>query len=396
MGNINLKKEERFGRSTKSKLVLITIPCLLGGGTEIQTLNLVRALIYLGYDIHLLCYFEYEDHIVRLFIETGTKVRMLMLNRRSGFLSIMKRLVYEISKINPDIVHVQYMAPGASSVLAARLARIPRVFATVHQPYTRYHGIIAKFLLRFASLISTKFICVSLSAEKSWFGKSSLFDENYDLSVQPKHFTIYNCVDIKLVDSLLLNSRSDKMNNENGVVNNRIVIGTVSRLRYEKGIDILIEAFFDLVSERQDVYLLIVGNGPDRDLLSNMVNMHGINDFVRFYGQVDWDQAIQLIGEMDIIVVPSRFEGFGLTAIEAMAAGKPVIASDSFGLQEIITENETGFLIIPEDKEMLKRKLLDLCIDISKRLSMGNAGRIKTESLFGKDLYVAKIAHLYS
>ena len=59
-------------------------------------------------------------------------------------------------------------------------------------------------------------------------------------------------------------------------------------------------------------------------------------DKVIFYGATDWVNAMQLISIMDIVVVPSRFEGFGLTAAEAMSAGKPVVASDSFGLKEVV------------------------------------------------------------
>ena len=78
--------------------------------------------------------------MVEEFQTTGADVILLDMNRNSGSWAVIKRLRKEIRQINPDVVHVQYMAPGALPIIAARLAGVKRVFATVHQPYTNSHG----------------------------------------------------------------------------------------------------------------------------------------------------------------------------------------------------------------------------------------------------------------
>ena len=92
--------------------------------------------------------------------------------------------------------------------------------------------------------------------------------------------------------------------------------------------------------------------GPDEKKLKDTVQTYGLISSVTFYGEAEWERAMQLMSLMDIVVVPSRFEGFGLTAAEAMAMGKPVVASDTSGLKEVVINDETGILF-PVDEVQL-------------------------------------------
>lgn len=382
---------------TKGNLkVLIAIPCLLKGGTEMQTRTLSETLLSCGNTVILLCYFEYEDPAVREFQQAGAEVSILKLNRNIGFLSFVLRLRSEIRSISPDVVHVQYMAPGALPLIAARLAGVRTVFATVHQPYTKEHGIISKLILRIASLLTTRFMAVSQNAEKSWFGSASLFDENRPLSSHPRHFTIYNAVDSGRIADIAVNTDRSAVRNKFNIPDNMTIIGTVSRLRHEKGTDILIEAFSLLARQRTDIFLLITGDGPDGDRLKEQADKLGISARTIFSGAAEWGEGISLMSVMDIFVVPSRFEGFGLTAAEAMAAGKPVVASDIFGLKEVVRDNETGILFPVDDATALKSAINRLLNDPELRARYGKAGRDRAAAIFGTELYTRKINALYN
>jgi glycosyltransferase involved in cell wall biosynthesis len=105
---------------------------------------------------------------------------------------------------------------------------------------------------------------------------------------------------------------------------------------------------------------------------------------------------MKLMALMDIVVVPSRFEGFGLTAAEAMAAGKPVVASAVFGLKEVVVHEKTGFLFPSENTEMLAGYLQRLCSDSELRNKLGTDGKLRAESLFGMQPFTKKIAALYN
>ena len=376
--------------------MLIAIPCLLNGGTERQSLMLSEVLRSCGHAVSILCYFEFEEAIVKEFRVSGSEVILLQMNRGSGSLTVINRLRKAFRKIRPDVVPVQYMAPGALPVIAARLAGVRKVFATVHQPYTASHGRFAKLILRMASLLCTKFIAVSVNTEKSWFGIGQLFDENTPRRFQPYHFTIYNSIDTERILDIASAVKADNLKRRMSIPTDIPVIGAVSRLRHEKGIDLLIDAFNQILKEGTAAHLLIVGSGPDGEKLKEKVQEYDLNSYVTIYGEADWETAMRLMALLDIVVVPSRFEGFGLTAAEAMAAGKPLVASAVFGLKEVVIHEKTGLLFPPENTGLLATNLHRLCADSELRNKLGNEGRLRAESVFGMELFSKKISALYN
>jgi glycosyltransferase involved in cell wall biosynthesis len=369
---------------------------LYQGGTEIQTLTLIHILRRFDIWVDVLCYFEHDKRIVAELTKLGVHVKLLNLNRSFNLLMVIVKIKNEINKINPDIVHIQYLAPGALPIIAARLAGVKTVFATVHQPWTKSHGIFSKLILRAASLLTTKFIAVSQYSEKSWFGSSNMFYENKPSILQPHHFTVHNAVDAEKILGLTAGIDSVMLRSNIGISSDILVVGAISRLRQEKGIDILIEAFSNLLHNNLKVHLMIVGSGPDEDKLKYTVHMLQINDYVTFYGSATWETAMGLLAIMDIVVVPSRFEGFGLTAAEAMAAGKAVIATATSGLKEVVSHGETGLLFPSNDSLALKEGIDKLARDSSLRLQFGKAGKERIKTKFNLDIYARKIKTLYT
>lgn len=145
----------------------------------------------------------------------------------------------------------------------------------------------------------------------------------------------------------------------------------VSRLSPEKGIDILLEAARKL----PEIDFLIAGDGPEREILENSSSPN-----VTFLGFVK--DIPDLLSQADVLCVPSRSEGLGLAALEAMAAGVPVVASRVGGLPEVILDGETGLLFTSEDPEALKIALQTLLDNPERRKAMGEAGRKRAESVF--------------
>jgi glycosyltransferase involved in cell wall biosynthesis len=285
------------------------------------------------------------------------------------------------------------MAPGALPIIAARLSGFKTIFATVHQPHTKSHGMLAKLILKASSLLVTKFIAVSLNAEESWFGSSYLYNEKNSQKRLPDHFTIYNAIDVNKIISLT--SEADDIKSIAGIPDGKIIIGAISRLSREKGIDILIEAFRLITLQGFDAFLLIVGGGTELDILQRLVSEKGLAKGVFFYGKADWETAMRMLSAMDIVVVPSLFEGFGLSAAEAMAAAKPVVASDCYGLREIVENEQTGYLFNPGDSLDLSHKLKNLMIDKNRRVDFGEKGQAKVKAQFSLDNFISKITALY-
>ncbi len=98
---------------------------------------------------------------------------------------------------------------------------------------------------------------------------------------------------------------------------------------------------------------------------------------------------------MDIVAVPSRFEGFGLTAAEAMSAGKPVVASDSFGLKEVVVSDKTGLIFRVNDPMDLSEKLKHLLLNPELCVKYGEEGYKRVRSLFDLEIFYKKISALY-
>lgn len=375
--------------------ILITIPCLGFGGTESQTMNLIKALKSDGHDVRLVCFFEYEHSILEIFTLVADKVELLRLERQISVIKLILFLKGYVKKINPDVIHVQYITPGALPIIAARLAGVKTVFATIHQPYSLTHSRISKIILLTVSLLTTRFISVSQNAEKSWFGKSFMYDKNKSFRIQSRHFTIYNSVDSERINQIAscvdIKAMKAKLKIPSGV----LLIGAVSRLSHEKGIDMLIEALRLLKIDNIGFHLLIVGSGPEETKLMNQVSSYNLSHIVTFYGAADWETAMQLMVILDIVVVPSRFEGFGLTAAEAMTASKPVVASDSFGLKEIVIHEETGLVFQAGNTFDLSEKLKVLLSDVQLRELYGKSGYERVKKLFDMKVFQETISALY-
>lgn len=375
--------------------IIIAIPCLNRGGTEMQTLNLVRVLVCSGHKVTTLCYFEHDQDVEDEYKKAGCEIELMNLQRSILPLGLIGLLYKQFKKHRFDVIHVQYMAPGALPILAARLACIKSIFATVHQPWTKdFHGTKAKILLRISAMFTTRFITVSENTEKSWFGNSTLFDLANPNITSKRHFTIHNSVDLIEIDKIIDQINIERTKLKLGL-ENTFLIGAVSRLRHEKGIDLLLEAFSSLVPFNEHLRLMIVGSGQDEESLKSFAIEKGIETKVIFNGTKSWEEAIGLMNLMDIVVCPSRFEGFGLTAAEAMALKKPVVASSVFGLKEVVISGETGLTFTSDNIDELTLCLKSLINDKSLQQKFGQLGRQRVENLFSFKVFERKILAIY-
>ena len=191
---------------------LICIPCLLTGGTEIQTLNTVRALVLGGHEVTVACYFEHTPYMIGQFEEAGAKVLLFSPdgNRQGGWRIVpflYKNLRSVIKAVRPDIVHVQYMAPGAMVILLLWLMRVKNIIATVHTAADIYKDLrLIHFIQRHCV---RAWICITERAEHSFFGSSQLYSKDMVLGKR-NHFTIYNSLPVQLGGSCNENEDEDE------------------------------------------------------------------------------------------------------------------------------------------------------------------------------------------
>lgn len=136
----------------------------------------------------------------------------------------------------------------------------------------------------------------------------------------------------------------------------------LGRLVPEKGAGVLLEAL-SFLRDRHPVRLVIGGVGPYKAELERRVHLLGLQDRVRFAGWVSDQEAQSLYAHSDVAVVPSTYEPFGIVALEAMAAGAPLVASDVGGLSEIVVHGQTGLKAYPGDPQSLATQIHRLLSD---------------------------------
>jgi glycosyltransferase involved in cell wall biosynthesis len=153
-----------------------------------------------------------------------------------------------------------------------------------------------------------------------------------------------------------------------------VVVGTVARLSPEKGVRYLVEAFATLKRRYGDgVSLSIAGEGPERDRLAALAARLGIG--VDWRGWLQHNDVPAFLQGLDIFVLPSVYEGFGIAAVEAAASGLPVVASDVHGIPDVVSDGETGLLVPAKDASALAQAITRLVEDDALRRRLGEAGR---------------------
>jgi len=165
-----------------------------------------------------------------------------------------------------------------------------------------------------------------------------------------------------------------------------------ANLVHRKGVDVLLTAAAAL-APRARYALWIAGDGPERGALEAAAARLGIGERVRFLGQRG--DVPDLLEACDVCVLPSRREGLGVAALEAMARGRPVVASAVGGLAEIVVAEETGLLVPPGDAAALAAALERLIGDRALALRLGAAGAKRVAEHFVADAMVSAYEQLY-
>jgi glycosyltransferase involved in cell wall biosynthesis len=166
-------------------------------------------------------------------------------------------------------------------------------------------------------------------------------------------------------------------------VRDRPRILSVGRLKAPKDFPTLVRALGDL---RPDSFeAVIVGDGPDRQLLEEEIHELGLEDRVSLAGERR--DVPELLAGADVFVLPSRSEGHPVSVLEAMAAGIPVVASRVGGVPEQVSDGETGLLVEPGDPTELAAALRRLTADPRLRRRLGAAGRVRAEQAFDLDAF---------
>lgn len=173
------------------------------------------------------------------------------------------------------------------------------------------------------------------------------------------------------------------------------VILFVGRLVKDKGIGYLLRAFSEVVEEIPNAKLVIVGKGPQEEVLRQLKESLGL-PHVFFIGAIETKLMPNIYAGCDVLVLPSVHEPFGNVVVEAMAVGKPVIGSYVGGIKDTIVHGVTGYHVQPKNCKQLSRFIIRLLEDASLRKKLGKNARKIVLSTYNIELLLQKIEKIYN
>ncbi|MHB8158637.1 MAG: glycosyltransferase [Desulfocucumaceae bacterium] len=353
------------------------------GGAERHILNLATAMKQTMVEVSVCCLFA--DPFVKLAREAGIRSHSVPMRHKLDF-GIVTKLRDLIIAEKIDIVHTHGVRANLVGRLAARMAGVETVVTTVHsllsQDYPDLFSRLANTLIEKVSRgLTTQFIAVSGSLQKALIQQG----------IPEKRITvIYNGLNPELFNE---NEPSGRWRQKAGFAPGIPLVAIVGRLHPVKGHRYFLRSASEILKERTDVHFLVVGSGPEREGLEDYTKNLGISDYVTFTGFVS--DVTELMPDLNLLIVPSLWEGFGLTALEAMAVGVPVVATSVGGLPEIVEHGTTGLLVSPADEVGLTRGIVWMLDHPQEAVEMAAAAKAVVEQKFTAAAMARKTEDLY-
>jgi len=289
------------------------------------------------------------------------------------------QLLRWIRQFKPDIVHTQTSKAGFIGRLAARLAGVPVVIHTAHAfPFHPYlPPVVRRVYMAIERMAAQWADCVFVDTQsvREEGLRAKVVEDPSKLVVVP--------MGIDLQRFSLATGQPGVLRGAFAIPSQAPVVGTVARLVPDKGMECFLRMAALVHQSRPDTYFLIVGEGPLRQPLERQAQTLGIEAVVTFAGHRT--DIPDLMGLMDVFVLPTRREGFGVVFAEAMAMERPTVGSRIGPVAEVVEEGVTGYLASAEKPDEFAVHVLDLLADPAKRRSFGQAGRRRVERLFSEE-----------
>jgi glycosyltransferase involved in cell wall biosynthesis len=304
------------------------------------------------------------------------------------------RLVRLIRRERPHVIHTHTAKAGAVGRMAALLAGgspRPIVVHTFHGHVLRgYFGpartTAFRLLERWLARVSDALVAVSPQVR----------DDLVALGVAPPEKFAVLRLGIELEERVAAARNGDlraEARTMLGLPDDRFVVGWIGRMTAVKRTDDVLLALRAVRERGVDAVLCMVGDGPGRDDVERQAHELGIARHCLYLG--DPEAVAPWLAAMDAFVLPSSNEGTPVSAIEALAAGRPVVATRVGGVPDVVREGETGFLVDPGDVGALGDRLAELARDPKLRERMGRAGQQGTPSRYAVARLVDDVDRLY-
>lgn len=360
-------------------------------GAEQHLLNLLPGLRTAGIDARMLVLEKSGTPAVERFVEqlrqSGVPTDVIPAPPSQSLLnqavpSLLSQMRAVIAEQKPDIVHTHLIHGDIYGTLAARLAGVSHRVSSRHNldPFRRRR----------------KWQIVSWLMWHSYSGGIAISDAVRDFVVNVEHAPPHKIQTINYGISpprTIDPEQRAEVRRMWGIGADVPVVGSVSRLIKQKGLQYGIEAFARVRQHIPNTHYVIAGDGELRITLEDQASELGLSDFIHFLG---WqDDVHRVFSAIDVLLSPSLWEGFGVVFLEAMGHRLPIITTDVPPMTEVIVNRTTGYTVEPANSEALIEPLRTLLTDSDLRRRMGEAGRLRLESVFAVDTMVRQTVEFY-
>lgn len=351
------------------------------GGAEILRKAVVSEILNRDIDVRL-CLISGGGAIADELKSAGVTVDELGSSRSVYNPLTTWKLARYFKKTKPEIVQSSQFNSNFHTRIAAKLAGVPVVVCEEHGLY-HWKGWWHRLADRLLSRWCDKIVAVSKAVYEFNVEKIGIPEQKIEI--------LSNCLN---TERLPLTKSREEIRSEFGFAPDSFVLGHVGSLREEKAHDVLLQAFALLRVEKPEAKLLLVGDGPLKTQLKQLVETLGLSEAVFFAGERP--DVSNLLKAMDIFAFPSRNESLGIALLEAMFIGVPVVATRTGGIPEIVTEGVTGLLVEVEDVEGLYRVIQRLSGDDELRSSLADAARQYVFENHSPQEYADKLLKLHN
>ena len=378
--------------------ILRVIARLNMGGPALHVAYLTEGLRARGYDTTLVAGSLARGEDSMAFVADARDVEIVRIDELGREISPLRdvvatvRLAWLIRRERPDILHTHTAKAGTVGRVAALLAgrrRPPVVVHTFHGHVLRgYFGPLRSWLFRqlerWLASRTTALIAVSPQVR----------DDLVALGIAPAERFVVVRLGIELGERVAAeqNGRAESRRYL-GIEPNRFAVGWIGRMTAVKRTDDVLLAFKQLRKDGVDAVLCMVGDGPDRPGLERRAHELGIVRDTLFLGYQE--DVAPFYAAFDALVLPSSNEGTPVSAIEALAAGRPVVATRVGGVPDVVDEGVDGFLVEPGATDELAARLAELARDPKLRERMGKAGRNRVLPRYAVERLVDDVDRLY-
>ncbi len=356
------------------------------GGSGIMATELGQALADRGHEVHFVSFerpFRLREFQRNLFSHTVDAATYPLFSHSPSTLALASRICDVADEVGVDIWHAHYAIPHAACAILARDMLPPekrfKLITTLHGTDITLVGSDPSFfrITKFAMEQSD-----GVTAVSNW-----LVDETQKTFALSKPVrTIYNFIDPDRYSVGPLERCSLAETDEKIVMH-------ISNFRPVKRLTDVVRVF-NKILKRVNARLIMVGEGPERLSAVGVARQLGIMDKIKFLGV--YEDIEHILPCADLIIQPSEHESFGLTPLEAMACGVPVLGTASGGIVEVVEHGISGYLAEVGDIDTMALYANEILTDPKRAAEMGRKGRERALSTFHRDLIVPQYEALYA